>query len=1238
MKLQLRKNEQWHASRIENAGYGFGGGSGGGGGGSNPDTRYANLDALYGVQTQASRYMLDNAMPHIPRLTENSAAMVDEAMDGTLGNRMRGVAGADAEQALSANLAATDRNNAKYGAEFNPNRRAQLSRVAAVDGANVKANAMNKASQWSEDQKWNRNASMFGQVMGMNNGAMQGMSSATSGMTTIANQQAANDRANAAGYGQAGAAFSNALFKADGGFIKGGKSRGFGLRLNSAKLANGGNAWEAYKAANPVKPMISGSSGRSGGTNPYMAMLSGAAPGMLGAGLRDVMKGDKSGIIKTAKDVLSKGKTWVTSADQAQGASNTGLAFETNADIVAGNMDTGASLGADVGTTAATELGSAAASAAATEAGVQVGSDVLAQSTMEALGSAAVQEGSQQAAMLAAQDAAFLVADGGYIPDRKKGRGLRLAMGGMPTMQKMSVADNSGVSGLDSNQSLSVARMDEAPKQPVNAKPAGTVATGYQGKTDGMGETSPNDPDGFGKNAPDNRHMAGKATMQAIGNWLGGTYGGMAGSALAEVFHPAGEAISRAVITTGDKMGGPGGALVLDPIGTTASGKYTNEELAKGHLSVAAGMPWLSKFADGGDVEPQQRIDFKPGGDVQGPGTETSDDIPAWLSAGEIVENAEAVKLAGKDALLAINQAGRDVREGNASPQEARQEIGQVMIERGKQLAGESIEAGIKQVARRAGARRGIGLKRGGCVPKLAGGGLLGGNLGIAMGAGVEQLNRQQALDMQQQQIDLQRAANQRAEEQASRAATEHEWKINDRKTQDGLRAELGDIEKRAALGDTNEYMAGKQDEAKAAAALQGIEYQPLTEEQRKVIASTPGLAKMTPHLRYEMDMQRAAALRKAGDFKSAEAYADKATSQATGDFMRSLMSGDFRSAGKLYNIYPNGHTIDGMEAGPDDDHITVIDKGERKKVSRYDLMTGALAQLNPQAAANMLLQDKKLDSYMKRIEAQNEAKLAGIAARATAGGSRSSGSGKDDSDPTASLLDRKKFNEAMGFKDEDGATADKAYSFYAQLAAANRKNGDLSAATNAELLRLSRDMATGGKKPAVDFDNNTLGFIHGVRDEGGNFRPLKSTGVRGDAIDTTTGQPFFDAKTIRTKELAGLDAFSKRDPEGFAQAARLSQAKSERELLAMASNPQLAPFANAAILMQRYRDAPPTNKAAPGGGEAGPGVTGNRPGPFGMAADAFGGTLGFIKDGVRDALVNNLEGEHKWSQQPKPQ
>ncbi len=69
----------------------------------------------------------------------------------------------------------------------------------------------------------------------------------------------------------------------------------------------------------------------------------------------------------------------------------------------------------------------------------------------------------------------------------------------------------------------------------------------------------------------------------------------------------------------------------------------------------------LPEFADGGNV---QRNDFTPGGAVRGPGTETSDSIPARLSNGEFVLNAEAVKMIGVDKLTKINNAGLRRRGG----------------------------------------------------------------------------------------------------------------------------------------------------------------------------------------------------------------------------------------------------------------------------------------------------------------------------------------------------------------------------------------------------------------------------------------------------------------------------------------------------------------------------------------------------------------------------------------------
>lgn len=61
----------------------------------------------------------------------------------------------------------------------------------------------------------------------------------------------------------------------------------------------------------------------------------------------------------------------------------------------------------------------------------------------------------------------------------------------------------------------------------------------------------------------------------------------------------------------------------------------------------------------------RERIQMQGGGDVSGQGTGTSDDVPAWLSDGEFVVNAESVKMPGvKRALENINAAGLAKRYG----------------------------------------------------------------------------------------------------------------------------------------------------------------------------------------------------------------------------------------------------------------------------------------------------------------------------------------------------------------------------------------------------------------------------------------------------------------------------------------------------------------------------------------------------------------------------------------------
>lgn len=627
---------------------------GGGNSSSNPDTRYANLDRLYGIQSQASQFMLDNAMPNIPGLTANSASMVADAMDGTLARSLRETAGNNAQMSVGAALDANRRNTERYGMGFNTNRILSENNRNAIMGAATKVGEMNKAEIAAEDMKWNRNANFYGQVMGMNNGAMQGINSATSGMNTTNYTQTANDKANAQGYGQAGAAFANALFKADGGEVV------------APRMATGGNAWEAYKAANPVSSVIGSSRGRK--ANAIQAIFAGAAPQLLGAGIKDILNlnGKGGNIVKTGK----KAYDWIKGFQAGQSQpTNAGLSFETNPDVVAGNVDAGIDATGAAG--AATDMAATAQAMADTYAAAEGAQSFISSApaaTDAVVTAVPVAEGVETVALLAA--------NGGYIKNRKA---QHFAAGGMPTLKKMSVSDDASVAQGDSNTAMQLVKMDDV-RKPNNAIPVQNA--GYNGRTDGNGETSSGDPNGFGKEHGDYRGVIGKGILSYVGN---GIFPGL-GTAASYALHPVLEQATRNAINIGDKIGGAGGAMMMDPVGTAASGKYTPEEIIKGSILGPAGK-WLG-LNKGGDVEgePVIRENLVPGGEVEGPGNATSDSIPAWLSDGEHVQNETSVSMVGKGILNAINDEGLKVRDGKKSKRAAMKSIGSAMAERGLEL------------------------------------------------------------------------------------------------------------------------------------------------------------------------------------------------------------------------------------------------------------------------------------------------------------------------------------------------------------------------------------------------------------------------------------------------------------------------------------------------------------------------------------------------------------------------
>ena len=75
---------------------------------------------------------------------------------------------------------------------------------------------------------------------------------------------------------------------------------------------------------------------------------------------------------------------------------------------------------------------------------------------------------------------------------------------------------------------------------------------------------------------------------------------------------------------------------------------------------IIRGILSLSGYADGDMVESFPRMN----GPISGPGTETSDDIPAMLSDGEFVVNAKAVRGIGR--LNGANKSKEDQRREGA--------------------------------------------------------------------------------------------------------------------------------------------------------------------------------------------------------------------------------------------------------------------------------------------------------------------------------------------------------------------------------------------------------------------------------------------------------------------------------------------------------------------------------------------------------------------------------------------
>ena len=90
--------------------------------------------------------------------------------------------------------------------------------------------------------------------------------------------------------------------------------------------------------------------------------------------------------------------------------------------------------------------------------------------------------------------------------------------------------------------------------------------------------------DGFGQEHEDWRDIAGGGTLGAVVGYFGGPVGSALAGPIVDAVHPYGEKLSRTMVNLGDDLGGVGGAMLTDPIGAIASGKYSYEDTFWGGL------------------------------------------------------------------------------------------------------------------------------------------------------------------------------------------------------------------------------------------------------------------------------------------------------------------------------------------------------------------------------------------------------------------------------------------------------------------------------------------------------------------------------------------------------------------------------------------------------------------------------------------------------------------------------
>jgi len=622
-------------------------GSGGGGGSDMPF--YDEQNRLFGTQANIAQGMYNQYAHYAPNTLFDLAKMVDDANSGAYEQRMydmmRNQAFANNASANAMERQATERQLSSMGVNPNDPRFASQLRGMELGNTARLASGLNQsaydARMQGENMSWARTHDFYNTLAGMPTTATSNLASAGAGYGQMSAQANQNATANASGFGKYGQQTAEALFKADGGLIK---RRGLHGRCGH-KMAAGGLIPVAGKNPYTLDSINIGlgSGKKNKGNSTLNAIASYAAP-IAGYALSKYLKGKVDGLFS---DGTQAPAPVVDPAPPITGGAFVGVPESASPHFV-GPPD------------------SAAPGYYGPPESAMMPTEFAAQGAEELV--PAMTENVDWASILGGVIGA---ADGGLIRPRSRGglrRGQRLALGGM-------VGGGFTPRGMSGGMGL----QRQNPMQMSSAS-AGRAPMGGGGAAE-----APDPVMGMAKNYASKqlgnyiaqeggKYLSAQAPAQAAAVESASTVlPGAATNLLAPAAETALSGMAGGELATGLVAGETAGGAATGAGGAAAGAEAGSAAGPWGALiGAAVGLLANELFkADGGEVKAvkglagprQRRKDVSHGGEIDGPGTETSDDVPVMASDGEYMLNAESVKLVGVDFLDRLNKLGLEMRK-----------------------------------------------------------------------------------------------------------------------------------------------------------------------------------------------------------------------------------------------------------------------------------------------------------------------------------------------------------------------------------------------------------------------------------------------------------------------------------------------------------------------------------------------------------------------------------------------